>query len=172
VPGSDDRCRNDSNADDSVVKDAIRAMTRQHKIAVEAKINKDGVASILTPEEKREYKLNDNISHFICRLAYCRNEELRKWFLTQEARLFNIRLGEVSPKTVKQLLESKCGIAYEEVREQDDDWRRFSAQITFRSGPAPPSDFVRVPFKEAISLVGRRAVFLLNGVAFVPIKEL
>jgi len=31
---------------------------------------------------------------------------------------------------------------------------------------------VRVPFKEAISLVGRRAVFLYQGVAYVPIKEL
>jgi hypothetical protein len=31
---------------------------------------------------------------------------------------------------------------------------------------------VRVPFKDAISLVGRRAVFLYRGIAFVPIKEL
>ena len=57
-------------------------MTRQHRIQVEAKINKDGLSSTMSPEDRREFKLNDNISHFICRLAYCRNEELRKWFLT------------------------------------------------------------------------------------------
>mgnify|MGYP000423854745 CR=1 FL=1 len=27
------------------------------------------------------FRQNDNVSHFICRLAYCRNEELRRWFL-------------------------------------------------------------------------------------------
>jgi DNA primase large subunit len=37
---------------------------------------------------------------------------------------------------------------------------------------ALPHHFVKVPFKEAISLVGRRAVFIHAGVAFVPIIEL
>jgi DNA primase large subunit len=35
-----------------------------------------------------------------------------------------------------------------------------------------PHQFVKVPFKEAISLVGRRAVFLNAGIAYVPILEL
>lgn len=34
------------------------------------------------------------------------------------------------------------------------------------------SCFVKVPFKEAISMVGRRQVFLLGGFAYVPVKEL
>jgi DNA primase large subunit len=69
-------------------------MTRQHRIAVQAKISKDNKVSILKQEERQEFQENDNISHFICRLAYCRNEELRKWFITQETRLFSIRLSE------------------------------------------------------------------------------
>ena len=32
--------------------------------------------------------------------------------------------------------------------------------------------YVKVPFKEAIALVGRRSVFLFRGIAYVPIKEL
>jgi len=63
------------------------------------------VASTFNVVERLEFQENDNISHFICRLAYCRNEELRKWFITQETRLFSIRLGEFEPKTIKQLLE-------------------------------------------------------------------
>ena len=35
-----------------------------------------------------------------------------------------------------------------------------------------PQHFVKVPFKEAISLVGRRAVFVNQGIAYVPIVEL
>jgi DNA primase large subunit len=35
-----------------------------------------------------------------------------------------------------------------------------------------PHHFVKVPFKEAISLVGRRAVFIHAGIAYVPIIEL
>jgi len=46
-------------------------MTRKHRFAVQARINSQGQASILTKEEKIEFKQNDNISHFICRLAYC-----------------------------------------------------------------------------------------------------
>ena len=36
---------------------------------------------------------NDNISHFVCRLAYCRTEELRKWYLVQESRLFKLKVS-------------------------------------------------------------------------------
>lgn len=105
------------------MREQIQKMTRQHRIAVQAKIlAKDGFASTLTPEDRVEFKENDNISHFICRLAYCRNEELRKWFITQETRLFSIRLSEFQPFVIKQLLESKLGIAYEEVKPQDPIW--------------------------------------------------
>jgi hypothetical protein len=65
------------------MREQIQKMTRQHRIAIQAKIiSKDGTASLLTTEDRVEFKENDNISHFICRLAYCRNEELRKWFIT------------------------------------------------------------------------------------------
>jgi DNA primase large subunit len=33
-------------------------------------------------------------------------------------------------------------------------------------------DFIKVPFKEAVSLVARRAVYLHKGIAYVPLKEL
>jgi DNA primase large subunit len=65
------------------MREQIQKMTRQHRIAVQAKVSaKDSIASLLNQEDRAEFKENDNISHFICRLAYCRNEELRKWFIT------------------------------------------------------------------------------------------
>jgi DNA primase large subunit len=73
----------------------VGSMTRKNRIAVQAKLKKDSNTFVtLTTEDRIEFQENDNISHFICRLAYCRNEELRKWFITQETRLFSIRLSE------------------------------------------------------------------------------
>lgn len=59
--------------------------------------------------------------------------------------------------------------------ENDADWQKFSNQITFRAKEPlekRANSYVKVPFKEAISLVGRRIVFLHKGVAYVPVKEL
>ena len=57
-------------------------MTKQHRIAIQVQRGGKSLASTIPAEERKQYKENDNISHFICRLAYCRNEELRKWYLT------------------------------------------------------------------------------------------
>ena len=71
----------------------------KHELAFEGRYEKTGVTRAgvvgtkaplnpLNTNDYYKYRQNDNISHFICRLAYCRNEELRKWFLQQETRFF------------------------------------------------------------------------------------
>lgn len=115
---------------------------------------------------------NDNISHFICRLAYCRNEDLRKWFATQETRLFYHRLASFKPAEVLQVLREKCNMNYDQLKDSDKIWKDFSEQISFKfpSSKKPAAEeFIKVPFKDAISLVSNRTVFLHHGVAFVHI---
>jgi DNA primase large subunit len=96
----------DSNAPDEQMRSEIKKLTRAHGILIEPRSVYDrntntSTVSTLKQDERKEHVENDNISHFICRLAYCRNEELRKWYVTQETRLFNIRLGEVQPGSIK-----------------------------------------------------------------------
>lgn len=63
-------------------------------------------------------------------------------------------------------------IVYERV--EDDEWQKFGEFITFNAKTPQEhhqSQYVKIPFKDASSLVHRRAVFLHKGMAFVPMKE-
>lgn len=49
----------------------------------------------------------DHISHYILRMAYCQNEELRRWFLTNECILFKIRFESAKSSDVDQFLRER-----------------------------------------------------------------
>ena len=69
---------------------------------------------------------NDNVSHFIMRLAYCRTEDLRRWFREQEQTLFRYRLEstiKTNKSALRQFMEEN-GMHYEEVKSQERDTLR------------------------------------------------
>jgi hypothetical protein len=58
-------------------------------------------------------------------LAYCRNEELRKWFLQQETRFFQMRIRMLNDNEVKDLLSKHLDIHYEALKKTDADWEKY-----------------------------------------------
>lgn len=65
------------------------------------------------------------------------------------------------------------GIKYQTLKAEDEEWVKFSESISFKTDAADskPENFIKVPFKEALSLVGRRQIFINKGIAYVPIHE-
>lgn len=187
----------DSNKDaqSDLMACEINKFTKQHKLNVEGtydSMNKRFAMQQKTRFDCEEAK-NDNISHFICRLAYCRNEDLRRWFVQQESRLFFYRTEACDPNQILDLLQSKCQMRYERLHREHKDWAKLKESITFnldnqlRRGKQQTtkkpqaanvnvedhaSDFIKVPFKDALNLVAQRQVFLHKGFAYVHVSDL
>eukprot|EP00873_Tetraselmis_striata_P002063 jgi/Tetstr1/422327/TSEL_013170.t1 len=147
------------------------------------KIADDMVKKHLKGATLEESRRNDIVSHFILRLAYCRTEELRHWFLMQECDLFKFRFCELSASAQVHFME------YHQLPYQPLDKRTFeevqdllevTAYSTFeinlgkeiRAGTESARMFFKVPFQEVPDLVAQRKVLVRKGFAFVPANQL
>lgn len=126
---------------------------------------------------KRE---KDRLSHFIILMAYCGSEENRRWFVTQEAVLFKLRYERAAREQVKLCLKFN-NIKFEDVSKTEKDnllarllqsTTIFDATLKKNVKLNPSTDFYKIPFTEALPLVKKRRVFLLNGYAYVPTEIL
>ncbi len=129
-----------------------------------------------------EFARVDMVSHHILRLAFCGTEEKRRWMATQESHLFRWRLEELDPEAVSAFVGHE-GLAYPLVsaRERSELLSELlsvalagvssrgvgAAEERALSMEVMKSAFYKVPFIEALELVGRRRVLLKGGMAFV-----
>lgn len=132
----------------------------------------------------------DVASHFILRAAYCRTEDLRRWFLTQECHLFRHRLESVAQTQTGSITGGGGG------KKNNDALRNFLANNDFDlecvsrsekeklrdkllsvpSGVNPMdfhnTEYYRVPFVQALELVAKRECYILGGYAYVPLSRI
>ena len=116
---------------------------------------------------------NDWISHFILRLAYCRSEELRRWFVSHETDLFRFRWWLLKTKAPEELdhFTEVSGLNYQPISE--DEKRKKMSKLSAASQYASPHDhFYKVNWLEAMDLVRARRVYVEAGKAFIPSSEL
>lgn len=118
----------------------------------------------------------DHISHFILRLAYCRSENLRRWFLSRELEWFKLRFVSKSsePNYVASFLELNK-LTYKAI--SADEQGNISQELyncTFGVYDVALGgiNFYKVPFTEVYSLVKGRRVYVAGGYAYIPDMEL
>jgi DNA primase large subunit len=109
----------------------------------------------------------DVASHFILRAAYCRTEELRRWFLLQETALFRHRIEGLS--SIQHLAKHLHQIS----ASQKEHFRE--ALLTV--GSTSPAEFAAtpyyaIPFTQALDLIKGRNAYVHGGLAYVPLPKL
>lgn len=116
----------------------------------------------------------DHISHFILRLAFCRSDDLRRWFLSRELELFRLRFSNLSRHSIKKFLELNK-LDYVPITEEEKDSIKnelIECTAGLYNTTVDVVDFYKVPFALVCSLVKNRRVFLKKGFAYVPSSEL
>lgn len=105
----------------------------------------------------------DVASHFILRMSYSQNEELRRWFLKYETQLFLHRLKALKPNEMMAAVSDHCNlepISSDRVR----DLQHHLEKLT----PYPErTAFYAVPFTQVLDLVARRQCFVKAGIAYI-----
>uniref|UniRef100_A0A8C9FFL9 DNA primase large subunit n=1 Tax=Pavo cristatus TaxID=9049 RepID=A0A8C9FFL9_PAVCR len=113
-------------------------------------------------EDDYDARRKDHISHFILRLAYCQSEELRRWFLQQEMDLFRYRFHELTDSLRQKFLDH-VNLSFEAVSALLSGFvlRRVCLML-----------FKIVGLSDAVDLFRARRVFIKDGFAFVPLKDI
>jgi DNA primase large subunit len=121
-----------------------------------------------------EFFRKDVVSHFILRLAYCRTEELRRWFLEQECNLLSFRIDKYLSSEERASFMAEQNMDYEEAtaNEKIDRRDKLVGLCDVSSDDFANQKYFKVPFAKALKLVRHRDVYVEKGMAFVPVVHL
>lgn len=123
-----------------------------------------------TTEADLQARRKDHIAHFILRLAYCRTEELRRWFIAREMELFRMRFINMRGETVDKFFKLN-NLCYTNISDEEKD-----SIIHFLRESTPHQNidnlkYYKVKFYEVLDLVRSRKAYLSGGYAYIPHKD-
>lgn len=116
----------------------------------------------------------DHISHFILRLAYCRSDDLRQWFVEKEMDLFRLRFCELSSDTVNRFLELN-NFTYSPISAEEKDNIReelINSIFNLHDSNFDKLDIYKVHFSEVCALVRNRKCYVHESYAYIPGTDL
>ncbi|XP_037491591.1 probable DNA primase large subunit isoform X2 [Jatropha curcas] len=157
-----------------VLKGISDGLSRGKKPEEMEKLVKDLWKVNMKHSQASEVLNKDVISHFVLRLAYCRTEDLRKWFLSMETALFRNRFRLLTAEAQRALF-AEFGLPYKAVPGAEiEGVKEKLVQVARSIGqPIPSSDaiYYKVPFEEVPELVAGRRVFICKGYAYVAMNQ-
>ncbi|NWV34788.1 PRI2 primase, partial [Grantiella picta] len=148
--------------------------TDTYKTKLEVELRKLKFPYRALSEDDYEARRKDHISHFILRLAYCQSEDLRRWFLQQEMDLFRYRFNELTGSLMQKFL-GHVNLSFEAIGEdlKNELANELSASTPgFSLSKVKEQMFYKVGLADAVDLFRARRVFIKDGFAYVPFKEI
>lgn len=129
-----------------------------------------------TQESDLHARKKDHISHFILRLAYCRTEELRRWFIARETELFRLRFTNLRGEALDAFFKIN-NLCYTSISDEEKNgvilFLRESTSINTANQfqNVDNMKFYKVKFYEVLDLVRSRKVYVSGGYAYIPQKD-
>lgn len=156
-----------------------RLLSPAWKESVLTELNKEGLKSYVRliqgshKESMVQARRRDYISHFILRLAYCRTDELRKWFVARELEYFRFKFSNLTATELKQFIQvHKFGyvpLTEDEKSSIKDGLYTSSAGLS--ASNVEVTEFYKVHFTIVPTLVKARRCFVKGGYAYVSTND-
>ncbi|XP_010616186.1 DNA primase large subunit isoform X7 [Fukomys damarensis] len=148
--------------------------TEQYQSKLESEIRKLKFSFRENLEDEYEPRRKDHISHFILRLAYCQSEDLRRWFIQQEMDLLRFRFT-ILPKDKIQNFLKDSHLQFEAISDEEKNHREqeiIASSVSLSGAQLELESVYKIPFADALDLFRGRRVYLEDGFAYVPLKDI
>ncbi|XP_014468169.1 PREDICTED: DNA primase large subunit-like isoform X2 [Dinoponera quadriceps] len=114
----------------------------------------------------------DHISHVILRSVVAFDVHKKCWFFKQEARLFKWRFSSLDNEGYRHFMQI-YNFDFEPISQNEKDKIKEYLQVSsLHISDIDSMQFYKVPFSHVPSLVKKRKVFVKQGIAFIPEKDM